>query len=466
MKNRSNAFSPPGATDGGSRRWFTLVIAAAIGAAAAIPAIAATLNIIEPGVPSVLGLHHNPPMFAEVGSHVPLEVGGVCGGAEIPGPVPCSLSGFVAVRSQGDASWQYLPLGFAEGDEDLLGAVLDGTATAEAGVLEYFFEVSDQESGAHETLPIGGAGAPATLTIAAVNNSVELSGFLFPTNPENAVFSALWGEGIEQVGYEPGNESTPTAPSSFDVDQDGRIVVYDAANQRIVIQDSAGERTLIESPTAASLVDVAIAGTDSVYLLELSPGGDSDLDVFWTSGTSSEVLHLGSLIEDMADQLRITPLGIAAHQYPSDQWRLVVDPTRGSVDPGHQLIGGRAGKTAQDGTELVLKVTETYVQVGSTGETDNWSLRITGPNRFGEGQLAEVLRSGDIGIVVREITESGPYFRVVRVTKEGAIISESVVPTGDWTDSAPVSRFRVSPDGRLYQLRTSADMFEIVEVDW
>ncbi len=290
---------------------------------------------------------------------------------------------------------------------------------------------------------------------------------LAPTDPVGTVvFDATWGNRENEVGFDPGNESSPVAPSSFDVGVDRQVVVYDAANQRVISQDASGRRVFLASPTPASIVDVAFGDMGEIYLLELTPGGDGDLDLFVADAGLVGVSAVGHAVEPIADQMRFSSEGVAIHQYPSDQWWYGVVPAPEGGGAEGEPIGGTPGKVARDGTEILFKVTEDSVRIGGIALGSDWVVELRSSERIGEGQLVEMLPDGEIGVVFREIREAGPVFRAVRISTEGEILSDLVVPSGDWTDSAPVSRFRVDLTGNLYQLRTSEAGFEIVELDW
>lgn len=454
------------AHSGTRRQRRTVLVAAIVGAGLAVPAAGVAARLFESGDSFELGLHHNPPIFADAGGHVTLEVGGVCGIHSILESLECNLEGTVAHRYRGEEVWTHSELEPTNTHENLIGTMLHLEANGPPEAIEYYFEVSDPSSGVMELLPLGGEATPATLTVVAEPTEITLADEapLFPYVPR---FVAPWGNGPLEVGFVPGNESTSTAPSSFDIDAHGRLLVYDAANQRLVISRGEQELAFIHSPTQASLVDVAVAGNGMIFLLELSPGGDSTLDLYRSADDLSEFIHVGPISESIADQLRRARDGVVAHQYPSDRWWPVATDAGTAIELREQMELSTTGRPSGDDTELLFKVTEDFFQVGAGVDTSEaWSVKVATPHRFGEGQLAEVLPTGDVGVVVRQIDGDHIVFRILRITRTGDLLFDGTVPTGDWTDAAPVSRFRVSPSGSLYQLQTTEDAFQIVEVDW
>jgi hypothetical protein len=82
---------------------------------------------------------------------------------------------------------------------------------------------------------------------------------------------------------------------------------------------------------------------------------------------------------------------------------------------------------------------------------------VTSDTPLAEVQLAEPLGSGVL-LVVRVYTDSHDEFRVLHLGSRGVVASASL-DSADWTEAAPVSRFRLLGSS-LYQLgSTPAGLF-------
>ena len=61
-----------------------------------------------------------------------------------------------------------------------------------------------------------------------------------PARPQGTLVHATWGSGPGQLGRSRPNEGNPEAPSSFTLDQEGRLLVLDRTNGRIARYDKDG----------------------------------------------------------------------------------------------------------------------------------------------------------------------------------------------------------------------------------
>jgi hypothetical protein len=143
-------------------------------------------------------------------------------------------------------------------------------------------------------------------------------------------------------------------------------------------------------------------------------------------------------------QVRVGPSGPVVQEHPSEQWM-----------PPANAAAGRAGRPLADGSRLiVLRVGAGEVRVARVaGGRVRESWRIVSDTPLGEVQLAEDT-GGRLVLVVKAFTETRDEFEVIDATSRRA--AHFSLPSAQWTETAPLARFRF--DGRsLYQLGSTPD---------
>ena len=94
-------------------------------------------------------------------------------------------------------------------------------------------------------------------------------------------------------------------------------------------------------------------------------------------------------------------------------------------------------------------------------------MELRSAHRFGEVALAEPYGAGGYVVVVR-VWRSRPkpadQFQVIHISG-GRVIQTFAVSSRSFADTPPLSRFRIGPDGSLYQLATGSSGIRIVRFE-
>jgi hypothetical protein len=87
---------------------------------------------------------------------------------------------------------------------------------------------------------------------------------------------------------------------------------------------------------------------------------------------------------------------------------------------------------------------------------------------FGDVPVAEPDGRGGY-IVVAHVWRGGEsaadQYQLLHL-RDGRVVRTFGIASGSFTDGSPFGRFRLAPDGALYQLTTSPDGTRIVRFDW
>jgi hypothetical protein len=117
--------------------------------------------------------------------------------------------------------------------------------------------------------------------------------------------------------------------------------------------------------------------------------------------------------------------------------------------------------------ELLVAVGQDGIRLGTvTGGMVTGAVELRSRLRLGALSLAEPDGAGGYLCVVRATYEApaGNQFLVIHVGPDLAVRAFAVA-SADFADAATTSRFRLGPDGRLYQMRSSPDGLRIVRFD-
>jgi hypothetical protein len=270
------------------------------------------------------------------------------------------------------------------------------------------------------------------------------------------VVEAAWGDGGGEVGLEPGSNLPPIGPSSFDVDDAGAVSVLDEAHKRL-LRWKAGFRSPSRVPLAitGTLADLSLAEDGTVYVLEFASldGGRERLRIFTEHG----VARGSGETAEHATQLRMGPDGPVVLQQPSGQWmQAAVDDQ--VFTPSSQRKSGRAGRVTHRGDEVVVLRRGNEIRVAVLGsDRVRRSWRVTSDTSLAEVQLAEPVGNALV-LVVRVYTDEHDEF-IALVLGATGIVQSLAIESADWSEMAPLSRFRLAGSS-LYQLgSTPAGIF-------
>jgi hypothetical protein len=272
------------------------------------------------------------------------------------------------------------------------------------------------------------------------------------------VLSLPWGSGSMRAGLELGRESPTLGPPSFDVDRGGHIHLLDALQGRIA-EFTDGRLIRERTVTATANADLALGIDGMAYVADVS-NGTVNVGRVSASGRDVGIVSLGP---GVLSQIRgVGPLSYA-EVLPQDAWARVPEVGAGVRAPTPVI-----GRPLESGARLLRVGTERSVRLGTVlGGRVHRAVELRTAGHFGEVALAEPDGSGGYLVVVR-VWRSTPrpadQFQVIRVS-EGAVGETFAVSSRGFANVRPLSRFRLGPDGHLYQLKTSPDGIRIVRFE-
>ena len=144
-------------------------------------------------------------------------------------------------------------------------------------------------------------------------------------------------------------------------------------------------------------------------------------------------------------------------QQPSGQWTSASVGGQPLAASDQQLSGTSARPVAGGGEVTVLRTGDEIraMAVDADGIRRTW--RVTSDTPLAEVQLAEP-RGGRLVLVARVYTDTEAEFLVL-VLDRGGVVQQVSLPSADWAETAPLSRFRLVGSS-LYQLgSTPAGLF-------
>ncbi|MCS7008137.1 MAG: hypothetical protein NZL88_11345, partial [Gaiellaceae bacterium] len=338
----------------------------------------------------------------------------------------------------------------ARGPGRLVATLPAALARSPHGV-SYYAVIEDAETGASVTVPAGGADAPHRSIPLEHPVLVELGRHRFDeTSRASArVVAATWGPGPLEVGLEPGRNLSPIGGSSFDVRPDGTVYVLDEAKRR-ALRFSPGSHlpTPIPLEITGTIADLAV-GDDRMYVLETT--GDRG-----SAGLLREFTLTGRPVDreplaEPAYRVRMGPEGVPfVLRQGSGQWG--AGEARGGelATPAEQRASARPARELPSGGEVTVLRLGHEIRVAATdlrGARSAW--RVTSETPLAEVQLAEPL-GGRLVVVARVYGDRKDEFLVLVLGPRG-VERRFTVPSWDWAETAPLSRFRFQ-GGSLYQL--------------
>ena len=295
----------------------------------------------------------------------------------------------------------------------------------------------------------------------------EMPGVQMPSIPFGQVRKSItvlflpWGTGPAKAGLSPGRESLIGGPSSFDIDDQGRIHLLDTEQDRLAVF-SDGE-FIREVPLGLeSDADVSVASDGTAYVLAVK----DDVAEVRAVSPSGGVQPAHPLGEALSAHVRSVGRQAFANLLPSDVW---VGVPAGDESP-------TAALRPKTFTGAPIRGDAELVRIGTTG-----SIRLATVSRDEVLDEVEVRSDSPLGeVALAEPDGDGGYWCVVRVWREaptpadqyqvlhisgGEIVESFAVSAEQFADTPPLSRFRLGSDGDLYQLTTSSSGVRILRFD-
>jgi len=407
----------------------------------------------------VLDVTHFPPLLTVSGEDVTLRYDIHCTSAiegtedAAPEDGDCASGGTVFVRAGTSGPFRPIPLAVdPKSAEGRWSAHVPTAIASSRRGFSYYAVLRATEGNVTTTLPSGGASSPhRSLPLGgAVPVSLGRHEFGRTRPADERVAESRWGSGTGEIGLEGGTNATPTGGSSFDVSADGGVSVLDEVNRRVLHWVHGAAPTAIRVPVDGTIADLSVAPDGSMYVLESARAGRGP--VVRAFDRSGGPLGISELPERTATQVRVGPSGPVVLQQPSGQWSAIA---RGSGSSVSSETVGAAGRPFPGGSQVVVLRTgnELRLALVSAGVVRR-SWRITSATPLAEVQLAEPMAQGLL-VVVRVYTDAEDEFLVLVLGTHGLVRSASL-DSGDWAESAPLSRFRLSGSS-LYRLGSTRD---------
>jgi hypothetical protein len=398
----------------------------------------------------VLEVFHGSPLFVRAGEDVRIPVDVVCATEEGDA---CPAVASVRVGEAGG------PMRRAVGEatpnvEFDVSAAAGRSLSGPASSGSVRFQVSAHDTTGRTTFLTQTDSAPRPLRLYVTRRmpTVELPRVRFRrTVGGERVLFLPWGTGPLRAGLRPGNESPTLGPSSFDVAPGGSVVLVDAVQRRVAwFRDGALVRSvpLRGNPWA----DVAVGRAGSVVLAN-TVGGSDWVGEVRRIDPDGITRTLSSSVPGMPSEIRRSGDHLFVRLLPEDGW-----VPAAAADEGRLAV--RTGRPLGNGRQLLVAGTDDRVRMAFvSGGRVHRAIELTSATRLGSVQLAEPDGSGGIWLVVHAARDGAnpvDRYQVVHV-KSNRSVTSFTTPSGDYAESMALSRFRLGPDGAIYQMRTAAD---------
>jgi hypothetical protein len=411
---------------------------------------------------TTLEIYHTPPVLVRAGESVRLPVHVVCATAT---GVPCDASVAIRVAAGGGAPWETAR---APASSSLLFDLTRPMARSAllgsgGGVTRYAIEAR-AGTGKSASMPAGGIGTPLAVYTASDMPQIAVQPAPFGRVREGTTVLFLpWGTGRDRAGVALAPESATLGPSSFDVDERGRIHLADTLQARLAVFDGGRlvqETSLALGPQAA----LAVASDGSSYVLD-AQGREASVRHIGPDGAANGSLALGPGIPAEIRAVGGRPF---ARVLPLDAW-VDVGAFASGVKGGDGGAGAfpDPGMPLPDGRRLLRIGREDSLRLGYGSPAGaSGAVELLSPASFGDVALAEPDGTGGFWTVVRTWRSSpaADQYQVVHVSG-GLVASTFAVSSQGFAETPPSSRFRLGPDGNLYQLVTGPDGVRIVRFD-
>ncbi len=409
---------------------------------------------------SSLELYYSNPLLVRAGERVRIPADAVCA---TPEGTPCASTVFLDVREAESAGWRSASADATPGLRfDLTASATRSVAVTGSGFVE--FRLRAEAAGATDSLPPFEVADPLRFYVTERMPVLRMPAVTFGEVREPTIELYLpWGSGPNRAGLSLGNESLTVGPSSFDVDEDGRIHLLDGLQDRLAV--FAEGRLVRESPVEASpRATMAISPDGGAYILDER---DDVVSLVRIDGRG-EVTGAAVVGRGIAGQVRTVAGEPYVNLYPLDAW----------VPASFE--GGPSGGIAGDSDRIFLGLpTVSGAELLRIGDQDGIRLAMA---RDALVTDAVELRSGQLlgGLLLAESDGGNGYWVVVHTWREVPTPADqyqvlhvagrrmaSTFAVGDdrFAETPPLSRFRLGADGALYQMRTSPDGMRIVRFD-
>ncbi|HEX2089134.1 MAG TPA: hypothetical protein VHI54_04250 [Actinomycetota bacterium] len=405
--------------------------------------------------PASIDLFYTPPGLVRAGSTVRVSVDAICtttGGSQCP--VDVTLGTQV-----GAEPWETVTRSAESGAEfDVTDAAARAGGNG-AGMVRFFLRA---HTGTELATSAGNPRAPLKFWVVPEMQKIQIPAIPFGQvrKPTNVLFLP-WGAGRTKAGLSPGRESLTGGPSSFDVDDRGRIHLLDTEQDRLAVF-SEGELIREVRLALDSDADVSVAADGTAYVLEVRDD-IAEVRAVSSSGTVQPAQPLG---EALSAHVRTVGAKAYANLLPADAWVRV--PEAGMIPTAAIPSDTFTGIPISGDAKLVRIATDRSIRLATvSGDEVSNAVEVQSDTPLGEVALAEPDGNGGYWCVVRVWRENpapADQYHVLHISGE-EIVESFAVSSEQFADTPPLSRFRLANGGNLYQLTTSPSGVRIVRFE-
>jgi hypothetical protein len=405
-----------------------------------------------PGAPArALELFYTPPILVRAGEPIRIPIQVVC--ATAVGKA-CSAQVTLGTRED-DAAWRLTrSTGGARLQLDVTAPAKRAATDASGGSVDFFIQ-AEGPGGARASL--GQPSLPLRFYVTGEMPVVALPRIAFGhVRTPHTVLFLPWGSGPRRAGVQVGRESATLGPSSFDVDARGRILLLDGLQGREAL--FSGNRLLRETRVGViGRGDVAVTPRGVSYVLAQRRTG-LRVQRIDRRGRLGSAMPIG---KGILSQIRTVGEQPYVDVLPLDAW-VPVAGRGGSA--GAQRVARPLG--SQVG--LLSTASGSTVRLGMVrGDAVMNAVELRSSKRVGELALAEPDGRGGYWAVVR-VWRDGPrpadQYQVVHEWG-GRVVDSFAVADRRFAGSGPLGRFRLGPDGELYQMMSEPAGLRVVRYD-
>jgi hypothetical protein len=432
------------------RRGAVVVLVASAGTAAVILGVNGLLGRDHPvpgagGGPDakrVVDVLHNPPVIFDPGAPVVLEFTTVCPGS------PCAgKNGTVHVETADGRSRELTP---TESDGVAWTFVVPAELTGRTFTYRADFDIADAAD-MHVGWPSNGGGTAVGTAVPFDGRvaDVDLGSATFAARDQNlgvTIATVPWGDGTNELGI----DDAGVGPTSFDVDDDGDLLVLDTANTRLVTIDPKGARAAASIELDRDMPDIALDGGD-LYVLYPNGAGPGEAYIGRYARTGGRQLERIALTGGGAGMVRRRDSRVEVYTQDSS-WTPAVDHGRPvAVEQQRAAVG--PGARVGERTVYVKHVGDHEVRVAALGpDGSRVAWRVRSKTALGPSLIAEPL-GDDVLLVQSRFSDHASEYAVVLLRADGSFSSFNV-PSADFAETTSGSEFRLRGDA-LYALRAT-----------
>ena len=279
--------------------------------------------------------------------------------------------------------------------------------------------------------------------------------------PGKTVLALPWGTGPMRAGIAIGNQSATVGPSAFDVGTRRRVYLLDELQGRLVV---FRHRAIVRETRVRAVppADLAVGADDTAWVLSQPTRGDGVVvRSVGRDGAHGPVAKFGGI----PGRIRTVGRQAFIHLLPLDAWARV--PAPGDT-PSAGVEATMTGEPSGGRTQILSVVNGGAVRLGTVqaGRVRN-CVQLRFKEQLGELAFARADGRGGYWVVQhvwRDGARSADQYQVVHVAG-GRVLSTFGVANRTFAQGAILSRFRMGPDGALYQLQSSPAGMRIVRYE-